>query len=102
MAHNIWKREETFYIHDDVEATSGGGMSVREGKEGLMWEGGRDGRRAGGKGDVVNFPGIPQSCETASAPSTFVNVCVCGCVPALGCVFSAVRAFPLSETQAVN
>lgn len=33
MTYNIWKREETVYIRDDVEATSGGGMSVREGKK---------------------------------------------------------------------
>lgn len=34
-----------------------------------------------GKGDVGNFPGIPQHCETASAPSTFANVFVqmCAC-----------------------
>lgn len=52
----------------------------QRGKEGLMWW-----RREGmeeepeGKGDVVNFPRIPQSCETASAPSTFVNVRMCAC-----------------------
>ena len=34
---------------------------------------GGDGRRTGGKGHVVNFLRIPKSCETASAPSTFVN-----------------------------
>lgn len=52
------------------------------------------GRRGGmeeeleGKGTLLTFGGIPQFCGTASAPSTFVNVCVCRCVHALGCVFS--------------
>lgn len=41
-----------------------------------------------GKGTLLTFGGIPQFCGTASAPSTFVNVCVCRCVHALGCVFS--------------
>ncbi len=56
----------------------------REKKDSCGKEGG-DGRRAGGKGDVVNFPGIPQSCETASAPSTFVNVCADVCMPLAVC-----------------
>ena len=32
-----------------------------------------------GKGTLLTFPRIPMSSETASAPSTFVNVCVRMC-----------------------
>lgn len=36
-----------------------------------------DGRRTAGKENAGNFPTIPQSLGTATAPSIFVTVCVC-------------------------
>lgn len=44
------------------------------------------------KGILLTFGGIPQCWGTASAPSTFVRVCVC----------VRVVAFPFGETQAAG
>lgn len=52
-------------------------VSAQGGKKDWCGKEGGDGRRAGRKGDIVNFPRILQGCETASTTLTFVEVQMC-------------------------
>lgn len=71
------KERKLYIFRTMLRATSGVGMSAQGGKKDWCGMEGGDGRRAGRKGDIVNFPRILQGCETASTTLTSVEVQMC-------------------------